>query len=81
MVKETSVMPKTPIFNVNMPIVEKDGTANRTFYKFCYDLWKTLTNQQAKITAPTGGTTVDAEARQAISDILQTLENFGITKE
>lgn len=74
-------MPKFPIFNVNMPIVENDGTANRTFYKFCYDLWKSVTNTQAKITAPTGGETIDTEARQAINDIIQSLEKYGITKE
>lgn len=81
MAREMSVMPKIPMYNVVMPIVEQDGTANRTFYKFCYDLWKSLTNQQAKITAPTGGNTVDAEARQAINDIIQSLEKYGITKE
>lgn len=81
MPREMSAMPKFPFFNTLLPIVEKDGTSNRTFYAWCHQVWMALTNTQAKINAPTGGETVDAEARQAISDIIQALEKFGITKE
>ena len=81
MAREMSAMPKFPMFNTMLPIVEEDRTSNKVFYTWCRNVWQALTNQQAKITAPTGGDTVDTEARQAINDILQALENFGITKE
>jgi len=35
--------------------------------------------QQADIVAPTGGVTIDAEARTAIGSILTTLDAFGFT--
>jgi hypothetical protein len=35
--------------------------------------------QQGAISAPTGGLTVDSEARTAINSIRQALTNFGIT--
>jgi len=35
--------------------------------------------QQAAITAPSGGATIDAEARTAISDLITRIKNFGIT--
>lgn len=35
--------------------------------------------QQASISAPTGGTTTDAEARSAINSILSVLDAFGFT--
>lgn len=35
--------------------------------------------QQNAITAPTGGTTVDTQARTAIGTIINVLKNFGIT--
>lgn len=35
--------------------------------------------QQSAITAPTGGTTVDAQARTAIGSILTLLHTFGLT--
>ena len=35
--------------------------------------------QSVKITDPTGGATIDAEARAAINDIIDALENVGIT--
>jgi len=76
-----SAMPKISMFNATYPIVENEGIANRPFYTWCYNVWKFLTNQQAKISTPTGGDTVDVEARQAINDIIQALEKFGITKE
>lgn len=81
MVREMSAMPKFPMYNALLPITEEDRTSNRTFYAWCHQVWKTLTNTQAKISAPSGGETVDTEARQAISDIIQALEKFGITKE
>lgn len=80
MVKERSAMRKFPIFNAQSEITE-DNKATNTFYTFCLAVWKALHNQSPKISAPTGGSTVDTEARQAINRILQALENFGITKE
>jgi hypothetical protein len=36
-------------------------------------------SQQASITAPTGGVTVDAQARTAIASIITTLQTLGLT--
>ncbi len=35
--------------------------------------------KQAAITGPTGGGTIDSQARTAINTIITTLQNFGIT--
>ena len=35
--------------------------------------------QQGAITVPSGGLTVDAEARSSISDLITRIKNFGIT--
>lgn len=37
--------------------------------------------QQTAITAPTGGTTVDAEARTAINAIITALEAYGLVAD
>lgn len=37
--------------------------------------------QQAKISDPSGGTTVDTEARTAINSIIDALEAFGLTSK
>lgn len=36
--------------------------------------------RQPDITAPSGGTTIDGQARTAISEIISTLETFGLTQ-
>lgn len=38
----------------------------------------TLAARQSAITAPTGGATVDAEARTAINAVITLLETFGL---
>jgi len=40
---------------------------------------KTPIVQQNAITAPSGGTTIDSQARTAIGTIINVLKNFGIT--
>lgn len=40
---------------------------------------KTPIVQQSAITAPSGGATVDAEARTAIGALITAIKNFGIT--
>lgn len=44
-----------------------------------FGLSVTPVSQQANIGAPTGGVTVDAEARTAINSIRTVLDNFGLT--
>lgn len=75
-------MPDFPIFNARSAIVEGDGTPSRTFYAFCRQVWDKLNkDKQANIAVPSGGEVVDVEARQAIEQIINTLEKYGITKE
>ena len=81
MAREWSAMRKFPMFNARMEITNPDNTANKIFYGFCLAVWNALHNQSAKISAPTGGTTVDSEARTAINSIITALEKYGITKE
>lgn len=38
----------------------------------------TPVGRQAAITAPTGGATIDTQARTAINDIITALETFGL---
>lgn len=38
----------------------------------------TVAGRQSAITAPTGGATVDAEARTAINSVITVLETFGL---
>jgi hypothetical protein len=38
----------------------------------------TLAARQSAITAPTGGATIDAEARTAINSVITVLETFGL---
>lgn len=40
-----------------------------------------VANQGAAITAPTGGATVDAEARTAINDLISALEAHGLVAD
>lgn len=44
-----------------------------------FGLGVTPATQQANIAQPTGGSTVDAEARGAINSILSVLDTFGFT--
>lgn len=97
-------MPKFSIFNARSGIIEKDGSANQTFYSFCRSVWDALGGgsgkipeleikgnvgffgknaqpQAGRINSPQGGETIDVEARQAIEQIIQTLQNYGLTKE
>lgn len=39
----------------------------------------TLVNKQSAISPPSGGATVDSQARTAISTIITTLQNLGLT--
>lgn len=43
------------------------------------DIREALNNQQAAVTAPTGGATIDVEARAAIVAIIDRLSGFGVT--
>lgn len=72
-------MPRFSIINAREPIIEQNGSPTPVFYGFCRSVWNAL-NGNISITAPTGGSTVDIEARQAIQQILDVLNQSGITK-
>lgn len=72
-------MPKFPIINAREKIIEEEGSPTPAFYSFCRSIWNAL-NGNVSISAPTGGTTVDTEARQAINNILETLKQSGMIK-
>ena len=72
-------MPKFSIINAREPIIEQNGSPTPVFYGFCRSVWNAL-NGNTSITAPTGGSTVDTEARQAIQKILDVLNQSGLTK-
>lgn len=74
-------MPRFAMFNARSEVVDDDKTALRTFYVWCQSVWKSLNSPSATISNPTGGSTVDTEARQAISDILTALKSHGIIEE
>lgn len=74
-------MPKLGIFNAANEIVNQDGTPTRVFYQFCRGLWNIFNTNTPKITAPSGGDVVDTQARQAIEQILNVLENSGLTNK
>ena len=79
MLREMKDMPKFSIINAREPIIEQNGNPTPVFYGFCRSIWNAL-NGNTSITAPTGGSTVDTEARQAIQQILEVLNQSGITK-
>lgn len=81
MAKEWNAMPKFAMFNARSEVVNDDKTAHRTFYAFCLAVWRVFNSPSAKIEAPTGGSTVDDEARTAINKIISAMEKFGITEE
>lgn len=72
-------MPKFSIINSREKIVDGEGNPTPTFYSFCRSIWNAL-NGSVNITAPTGGSTVDTQARQAIQQILDVLKQSGLTK-
>lgn len=79
MSREMRDMPKFSIINAREPIIEQNGSPTPVFYGFCRSVWNAL-NGNSSISAPTGGSTVDTEARQAIQQILDVLNQSGITK-
>lgn len=74
-------MLKFGIFNAANEIVNADGTPTRPFYQFCRALWNIFNNNIPKISTPSGGDVVDAQARQAIEQILNVLEQSGLTNK
>lgn len=61
--------------------VDKDVFTNPVYLpeKTAFFGSQTLVSKQAAITAPTGGTTVDSEARTAINTIRTRLQSLGLT--
>lgn len=92
-IKKTSVDANTVIIDANSSETI-DGQLTFTLYKqfdsvkilndgsnwLVVDFYKaaSISAQSSKVNDPTGGTTVDAEARTAINAILDTLEAFGL---
>lgn len=63
---------------------EESGSSARSFKSVAITdslglFGKTPIGQQSSIADPTGGTTVDSQARTAINSILDVLDNFGFT--
>lgn len=67
----------TTAVNITAPVVNASGNIDAVgVYKV--DGTQVVKEQQPSISNPTGGTTVDAEARTAIGSILTTLRNHGL---
>lgn len=73
-------MPRFSIINAREKIVDNEGNPTPAFYSFCRSVWNALNSNAAKINVPTGGETVDTQARQAIKQIISILEQSGLTR-
>lgn len=60
--------------------IDKDVFVNPVYFNGKVGFFKkTPIGQQAAITAPSGGVTVDSQSRTAINSIISTLQALGIT--